>query len=429
MRKLAVSLGVVLMITLTIAAEAVGQNAAIQWDGIAATTIISNGGYAANISKTAPGAITAGGAGLYLAFVHLAMYNAVNAIEGGYQPYHSQIVAPAGSSSEAAAASAAYYVLLSYFPDQQASLDAQFAASLAAIPAGSARDNGVLVGKAAALEIVALRSNDGRGANVPYSYPLVPTPGVWIPVPINSLPQTPWVGQMKPLVMSTSSQFLPEEGPTPLGSDEWTEDFNLTKSLGSINSTVRTPQQTEVGLFWIEHTAQQYARAFRGLAAQRNLSLPESSRLFAMLWTSYADGFIGCMNAKYHFSFWRPITAIRNAEIDGNPDTIADPTWTPLGTTPTHPEFPAAHGCVTGAVADTLASYFGSPIYDFSVSSTVTNTVHQFHSAQELKTEVKWARIYAGFHYRNSVNQGTVLGQKVANLVTRTNFQPVRAAH
>ena len=153
----------------------------------------------------------------------------------------------------------------------------------------------------------------------------------------------------------------------------WARDFNETKTLGQDISKVRTAQQTEIGLFWTEHTARQYGRAFRLLATEHALSTSDSARLFAMLWTAYADSFIGCMNAKYHFSFWRPITAIQNADLDGNPDTLTDATWMPLGVTPNHPEFPAAHGCVTGAVARTLQAYFGTPNVSLTVSSTVTN--------------------------------------------------------
>jgi hypothetical protein len=257
-------------------------------------------------------------------------------------------------------------------------------------------------------------------------YPSSPAPGAWMPTPPAFLPpQTPWVGQMRPFTMATASQFLPDEGPPALTSSQWADDYNLTKTLGSVNSTVRTPEQTETGLFWTEQTARQYARAFRALAIARGLDLNSSSRLFAMLWTSYADAFIGCMNAKYHFGFWRPVTAIRNGSIDGNDATIADPTWTPLAATPNHPEYPAAHGCVTGAVANTLKNYFNTPNVSVIVSSTVTNTTHSFNSARELEDEVEFARIYAGFHYHHSLVQGFNLGRKVSQQAAREFFQPV----
>lgn len=160
----------------------------------------------------------------------------------------------------------------------------------------------------------------------------------------------------------------------------------------------------------------------RLLAMQENLSLLETSRLMAMAYASMADGLIGCFNAKYDFSFWRPVTAIRNGDIDGNPLTVADPSWTPLGVTPGHPEYPAAHGCVTGAVANALEAYFGTPRVYLSVSSAVTGTTHHFTNVHDLENEVKGSRIYAGFHYRHSVDQGVLLGNRVAHHVANKYF-------
>jgi hypothetical protein len=158
---------------------------------------------------------------------------------------------------------------------------------------------------------------------------------------------------MVPFTMSGPAQFFPDEGPDALDSQEWIDDYNQVMTLGAINSTVRTPQQTEIGLFWTEHTGQQYARAFRNLATQRGLETSDTARLMAMLWAGYADAGIGCWNAKFTFSFWRPVTAIQAG--GGNPALKADPNWLPLAKTPSHPEYPAAHGCVTGAVSAILA--------------------------------------------------------------------------
>jgi hypothetical protein len=232
---------------------------------------------------------------------------------------------------------------------------------------------------------------------------------------------------MVPFTMSTASQFLPDEPPPDLTSQEWADDYNQVKILGAVNSTVRTPQQTEIALFWTESTAKQYPRLFRALAVGHALGISDTARLFAIMWTAYADSFIGCMNAKYHFSFWRPVTAIQNGGIDGNPATIADPTWMPLGITPNHPEYPAAHGCITGAMAETLKGYFGTPNLNFTVSSTAFSPphVHTFTSTKDLEQQVEDARIYAGFHYHHSVVQGIVLGQKVADQVLVNFFQPI----
>jgi hypothetical protein len=304
-------------------------------------------------------------------------------------------------------------------------------AALAVLPNGQAKDDGVQVGKAAANSITSLRAGDGRGANVPYSFPSVPTAGVWIPTPpAHLLPQTPWVGQMVPFTMTSASQFFPDEPPPALTSTEWADDYNQVRTLGAVNSTVRTPQQTEIGLFWTEPTSKQYARAFRALALGRALNTSDTARLFAMVWTAVADSFIGCWNAKYQFSFWRPVTAIQNAGLAGNPATVPDPTWMSLGTTPNHPEYPSAHGCLTGAVAEILKGYFGTPNVSFTVSSTFFNPahVHTFDSTKDLEQEVGNARIYAGFHYHHSVVQGFVLGHHVAQQVLVNFFQPV-ASH
>jgi hypothetical protein len=178
----------------------------------------------------------------------------------------------------------------------------------------------------AAVQLIPMRSADGRGANVPYVYPAGPVAGVWIPTPpAFAAPLTPWVGQMAPFTMTSSSQFLPAEGPPNLLSQQWADDYNQLKSLGAVNSAVRTSAQTDIGRFWTDQTSKQYARALRDLAVAQQLDLFDSTRLFAMVWTGFADAFIGCMNAKYHFSFWRPVTAIRNGDIDGNAATVADP--------------------------------------------------------------------------------------------------------
>ncbi len=342
----------VLWLALAISGLAMAENPVIDWNAIAVTAALSGN------PAISPGSTNSVGTGIYLAYVHLAMYNAVNAIDHRFQPYGPDIPAPAGASPEAAAIAAAYNTLMNYFPDKAASLTPQYTASLATIPDGPAKDNGIEVGQAAASAIITMRLSDGRGANVPYTFPSVPTPGVWIPTPPGLPPVIPWVGQMTPFTMTSASQFLPDEPPPDLSSQEWADDYNQTKSLGAVNSTVRTPQQTEIGLFWTEQGGRQYARAFRALAVARGLDISGTARLFAMLWTAYADSAIGCWNAKYHFSFWRPVTAIRNGGIDGNPATAADPAWTPLVTTPSHPEYPAAHGMPHGGGLQNPEEFF-----------------------------------------------------------------------
>ncbi|MGD1082828.1 MAG: vanadium-dependent haloperoxidase [Candidatus Sulfotelmatobacter sp.] len=401
------------VIALLSAAGLYAQNVVVQWDGIASTAIVTNG-------KQSPAASS-----VWFAYVHLAVFDAVNAIDHRFQPYLFMTNAPAGTNRDSAAVAAAHRVLVNYFPSQQAGLDAQFASSLAAIPDTSANVlAGVTVGEASAQALIAARANDGLLAKVPYT-PLI-GPGFWQPTPPAFGPAaTPWLGQMVPFTMTSAGQFFPDEGPPALDSQQWMDDYNQVKSLGAINSVVRTPSQTEIGLFWTDHTGAQYARAFRNLINQKGLSTSDSARLMAMLWAGYADAAIGCWNAKFYFSFWRPVTAIQAG--GGNSALTGDPTWLPLGTTPSHPEYPAAHGCVTGAVETILSEYFG-PNVTFSVDSLVTNTTHTFTRTNGLMHEVEDARIYAGFHYHHSVIQGKVLGQKVADQVMRRYFGPVKYA-
>jgi hypothetical protein len=413
MKRASLSIAAVLLLLST----AMAQNAITDWNDI---------GIAAARASAAPGSATAGGTGIYMAYVHLAMYNAVNAIDGRFQPYKYLLNASLGASADAAAIEASYRTLLYLLPDQAAFLTGRYNSSLATIPNGDAKVKGQMLGLASANALITLRANDGRGAVVPYSFPSVPTPGVWILTPGSTAPQTPWVGQMRPFTFDDPARFLPDEPPPDLGSQTWADDYKQVKTLGALNSTLRTPWQTEVGRFWMDHGASQYGRMLRAMAGQRNLSLSDSARLFAMAYAAYADGFIGCLNAKYHFSFWRPVNAIQNGDIDGNPDTVADPSWLPLATTPNHPEYPAAHGCVTGALAETLAAYFGTPNLPLSVDSAITGTTHNFESVREWQKEVEWARIYAGFHYHHSLVQGFVLGHRVAHNLTAKYFRPVR---
>ncbi len=401
-----------LTITVLMAISGSAQNVVVQWNAIASTTIVTNAKEASVAS------------GVWFAYVHLAAFDAVNAIDHRFQPYLFSANPPAGANKDAAAVAAAHRILVTYFPSQQTSLDAQFAASVAAISDTPASISaGLAVGEASAQALITARANDGLLASVPYIPPV--GSGFWLPTPpAFGPPLTPWLSQMVPFTMSTATQFFPDEGPDALNSQEWIDDYNQVMTLGALNSTVRTLEQTEIGLFWTEHTGQQYARAFRTLATQKGLGTSDTARLMAMLWAGYADAGIGCWNAKFTFSFWRPVTAIQAG--GGNAALTGDPTWLPLAKTPSHPEYPAAHGCVTGAVSTILAGYFGTPNLSFSVDSKVTNTTHTFTSTNDLMQEVERARIYAGFHYHHSVVQGRVLGIKVGHQLMQRYFWRVR---
>ena len=389
------------------------QNVVVQWNAIASTAIISN---------AKEGSVTSG---VWLAYVHLAVFDAVNAIDHRFQPYLFTTNPPPGANKDAAAVAAAYSVLVSYFPSQQPTLEMQYTASIAAISDTAANISaGVAVGEDSAKALIAARASDHLLANVPYTPPV--GPGFWRPTPpAFGPPLTPWLGQMTPFTMTSAAQFFPDEGPDALDSQQWIDDYNQVMTLGAINSTVRTPEQTEIARFWTEHTGQQYARAFRNLANQQGLNTSDTARLMAMLWAGYADAGIGCWNAKFSFSFWRPVTAIQAG--GGNPALVADPSWLPLVSTPSHPEYPSAHGCVTGAVSTILTGYFGTPNLTFTVDSLVPNTVpYTFTSTTDLMHQVEMARIYAGFHYHHSVVEGRVLGIKVGHQLLQQYFRRLK---
>jgi hypothetical protein len=365
----------------------------------------------------------------YFAYVDVAMYDAVNAIGGRFQPFAVNVRAPRGASRDAAAASAAHDVLVHYFPAQAAALDTSLAVSLAAITDGQAKTDGISVGQSVAAQWLALRASDGLEAAIVYT----PGhgPGIWEPVltvpavpPTVPAPVGVWMTQFKPFALSSADQFLADiHPPLALTSRAWARDFNLTRTYGAIDSTVRTAAQREIGLFWTDNAASQYSRSFRALVASQGLDTAASARLAAMYSVAASDSGTACMNAKYHFAFWRPYTAIHDADTDGNADTVADPNWVPLAPTPGHPEFPANHGCVTEAIMDAFAAFFDTDLVPYTVSSAVTGTTHTFSSFDDVVAEVDNARIFGGMHFHHSVKEGNRLGRKVTEYMLRHNFQ------
>jgi hypothetical protein len=402
-----------ILATLMTSAPLLAQNVVTDWNGTASSTIVAKGGKPSATSS------------VWFAYTSIAVYDAVNAIHDQFQPFYYMGSASPGASDEAAAVAAAHRVLVTYFPAQQSALDVQFNNSLNKINATSdAKNAGIVVGEAAAAALIAARAGDGLEANVPYTPGS--GPGVWQPTPPKFGPAlTPWLGQMRPFTMTSASQFLPG-GPTALASEEWVDDYNQVRLLGEVGSSVRTPEQSEIGLFWTEHTGQQYARAFGYLAQNNNLDVMQSARFMAILWTGFADAAIGCWNAKFTYSFWRPVTAIRAG--GGNPDLAADSDWTPLGATPSHPEYPAAHGCVTGVISSLIRDYFRTRKVHVVVDSLALSDgvhTHTFDDTRDLFEEVFWARIYAGFHYRHSLEDGGALGRRVSRQLFRRHFRSV----
>jgi hypothetical protein len=346
------------------------------------------------------------------------MFDAVNAIDGSYRRFAAQpTTATAGASLEAAAAGAAYHVLKGLFPNRAAQYQAAYDSYVAALPDGDAKTRGLQIGQEVAVQIVALRANDGRFTPVTYT----PTnlPGRFRGTnPINTF--LPFV---RPFTMHSADQFR-ADGPPPLTSAEYAADVNETRALGAANSSVRTAAQTEIARFYTEPPPSYWARNLR-IFATADRGIAENARTMAALWTVQADALIACFESKYHFDFWRPFSAIQLADTDGNAATEADPSWAPVVPTPNHPEYPAAHSCGTGAAAESLQQVFGTKKLSFDWNSTVTGTTHHFDSTDDLGKEVQLGRIAGGMHFRTSTVHGEVLGTKVGKWVIRNHFQPV----
>jgi hypothetical protein len=364
-----------------------------------------------------------GEAAVHMGIVHATIYDAVVAIEGGYRPFAITPTVPPNASVEAAVATAAHRVLVGRFSNQQASLDDAYFAYLNEIPDGEAKTNGILVGEEVGAGMLVLRANDGLDSVVPYVQP-PPGPGVYEP----TAPAPPLGTRMPrvlPLALEYASQFRPD-GPPALHNREYAKDFGEVKRLGRVDSTVRSAEQTAVARFWTDHDLPQWNRNLLRLAETRRLTAIETARMLAMAHVAGGDAMIGCFDAKYHYLSWRPIHAIQRAETDGNARTAPDPTWQPLSPTPNHPEYPSAHACHTTAIAEALESFFGPGRLRFSIDSLVTGETRHYKRFREVVAEVNNARVWAGFHFRYSQEDGSRLGRKVARFVVRNFFQPDR---
>jgi hypothetical protein len=381
---------------------------------------------------------------LSFAMVQGAVYDAVNAIDRTHRPYLPEPPSNSTDSKEAATAAAAYRVLVGFgdlpglFPAQQTTLQPiydNYIAGLPDNPPGS-RANGVAIGEATARTMLTNRQNDGRFGPSPTPYPVAR--GIWRPTPPSfANDPAPWVGNVRPFLIS-SAEMLRTDGPNALTSAEYAEDFNEVKELGSLHSTTRTPDQTDAAIFWQDHAHALFNRIFRALAVSQNLNIVDSARLFAMENLAAADASIGCWNDKYYWQFWRPITAIREADTDGNPATQADPNWLPLFdpstpvchppllVTPPFPDHPSGHACNTGAFVHTLQNFFGTDKIAVSAFSNKSCTTRSFERFSDILTEVIDARVWAGIHFRTADTQGAVLGKKVAYYLKKHYFQRVQ---
>ena len=409
-------------------------NTVQQWNTIAENTVIASNAFQAE-------------GFIYMAYVSTAVHDAVVSIEGGYEAYGPPIAVTSPASTDAAVVEAAYQTLINYFPSQTTTLDSLRTEALAPIP-DPAKTNGQAVGLAAAKNIINLRIGDGRLTTIrtSSSFPTLPAgPGVWRLTPTAfASPQTPWVGNVRPFILQGADQFLPDPPPS-LQSSEWVDAFNQIKTYGVGIGGARTDEQTAIAKFWSANVVQQYNRLGRDVADDQGLGLLQTARLMAMVNLVGADALISCLFAKYHYLFWRPVTAIDPTAVtadgfgpvpgfdDSNPETVEQLSWRPLLTTPNHPEYPAAHGTITSAEAEVFSNFLGTNRFNLDVhgfdaagSTGNLNAVRHFEMANDLRNEIVYARLWAGLHYHFSSVAGVVLGRNVAKYDLGKAFRAIQ---
>ncbi len=371
-----------------------------------------------------------------LAMMHVAIHDAVNAIDRRYESYAYDGAAADGASPDAAVAAAARDVLVALFPQLPtdigptpdpavALVEAAYAEALAAIPNSPAKEQGILVGQAAAAAILALRVGDKSDAPfLDFSYIGGSKPGDFQLIPTLPFAAAPKWGEVTPFVLRSSKQFRPRP-PYNVRSRKYAVDFNEVKSLGRIDSTTRTADQTEIALFWVEGSPQGWNRIARNLSAKAGLDVWETARLFGLMNLASADAYIADFENKYFFEFWRPISAIHAADADGNPATEADPAWESLVLTPPAPDYPSGHSGQGGAFAEVLARFFGDRVKFSTTSTTQPGVTRSFRSFSQAARENADSRIYIGFHFRHATNEGLKLGSRIGRLTFVHFLRPV----
>jgi len=354
------------------------------------------------------------------AIMHGAIYDAVNAIDGTHAPYLFSVTdAPRAASEDAAAAAAAHGVLVALYPAFRTALDAELQQSLGQVADGQAKADGIRLGQAVADRLLALRNNDGSNA-APIPYVFGTDPGDYQSTPPNfpAQPQFTHWSHVTPFALENPGQFRPGPAP-PLRSDRYGDAVNEVKSLGIANGTTATPDQALTGRFWNGAVQNYWNEISQTASVAHGLTTPQNARLFALLNLSFADGVIAFYDAKYTYNLWRPVTAIRAADTDGNPETAADPNWLPqAGKTAPDPSYPGAHAVISAAGAEVLISFFGGDHLDFAVTSEVLPGVERsFTSYSAAAEEATSSRVFAGQHFRFDLTSGHRLGRDVADFV------------
>jgi hypothetical protein len=441
----------VMSIAAAVLAPVVGPASARPARGDAVTAWNVNAGKAALDACLAPTNNPLHESRLYAA-MHVAIHDALNAIDRRSRPYVFKTGAKPGASPDAAVAAAARDVLvplLQQLPapfsdcvgrnDAVEKVDRAYAAALGAIPDGRAKRQGVALGQAAAAAILALRAGDGSDTPLfDTAYPQGTQPGEYRFTPGFDFAFAPGWADVTPFVLRDSSQFRPGP-PYAVTSRRYTADFNEVKRLGGDGITTpsaRTAEQTEIALFWVESSPLQWNRIARTVSAARGLDLWENARLFGLLNMALADGYIGSFDTKYHqYNYWRPVTAIQTADTDGNPNTSADPTWTPLVPTPPIPDYDSAHSVEGGAASQVLKRFFGTDHIGFTTCSLTlpdgstcddaAPVLRSYTSFSQAREENGRSRILVGFHFRKAVDEGIDHGRKIGNRAVNHFLRPV----
>jgi hypothetical protein len=400
------------LLGLTVAARA---DAVIEWNVIATNAAPAAGRNPVEQSRI-------------FAMTHAAIHDALNAIDRRNKFYALKWRAEADASPHAAVAAAAHDVLVAQLPAQQMTLDAAYAASLAQIADGPAKTRGIVIGRAAAAVILALRSADGSTVATPYTPGT--DPGMWQPTPPAFVPAIlPGWGNVTPFTMTSGAQFRPDPPRFfKLTSARYARNYNEVKAIGELNSATRTADQSVIAMFWYEGSPTGWNRIARVVAEQRGLDLWENARLFGLLNFAMADGYIAGFDTKYVYNFWRPITAIRAGETDDNRRTVADPGWTSFLVTPASPDYPSTHSILGAAAAEVLARFFGTDRIRFTFTSGApfAGFTRSYTSFSDAAQENADSRVYAGIHFRSATTDGLRMGRRMGRYTFLHALRPER---
>jgi len=407
-----------LMATLLVGPAMAKADPVLDWNVIAVNTAVANGQNPFAQAR-------------FAAIVQVAVFEAVDAITGDYRPYIGSIDAPHGASADAAAIQAAYRVLSTYFTASASTLDAARASSLASIPDGQAKVDGIATGDAAAYALIALRANDGS------SPPQFKTPGPHVPGEWQATVSCPIVNgvasgiafqwqNVTPFGIRSAKEFLLAPPPA-LRSNEYAKTYNEVMTVGSLDSTDRPPDRSDVATYYAATSpTQAFNQAARQVAQEQMHSLSENARALALINMAINDSLVGAFFNKYHYNFWRPETAIREGDTDGNRKTNPDSNWLPFIVTPCFPSYPSNHGSAANAAAAVMRRLYGEAGHSMTLSNPAVPTiVLQYTSFKQITNDISDARVYGGIHFRTDQDAGALLGLTIGKEVYKHNLRPV----